>query len=407
MNLREPFDFLSVFKISTRERYDWINPLAMLGLGTIGVFFIYSAQLATGKGQWMLQIVWLAVGALGYCLVALIDYKLWLKYAHWIYVASLVPLLLLWTPLGVTRLGATRWIDFGPFSLQPSEVAKLGVLIMSASLLTRSEIGTIRESLKVIGKLALAAGLPILLILLQPDLGSALVIPPMAFALLYVSNLSQRFFAAALGAFVLLMGVVALDTNRYLHFLEVNNLSPSTDKGAYEPHSLLPLHDYQRNRLLAFIAPERIDPMGISWNLNQSLISVGSGGLAGKGWTEGTQAKLGYLPRAVAHNDFIFSVLAEEKGFLGSISVLALFGVVLWNGVRIAGLARDRFGTLLALGVTVLFAVHVFVNIAMTIGLVPITGIPLPFLSYGGSFALSCCVLQGLVQSVYRFRKEF
>ena len=151
MNLREPFDFLSVFKISTRERYDWINPLAMLGLGTIGVFFIYSAQLATGRGQWMLQIVWLAVGALGYCLVALIDYKLWLKYAHWIYVASLVPLLLLWTPLGVTRLGATRWIDFGPFSLQPSEVAKLGVLIMSASLLTRSEIGTIRESLKVIG----------------------------------------------------------------------------------------------------------------------------------------------------------------------------------------------------------------------------------------------------------------
>ncbi|MGA2443928.1 MAG: FtsW/RodA/SpoVE family cell cycle protein [Opitutaceae bacterium] len=407
MNLREPFDFLSVFKISTRERYDWINPLAMLGLGTIGVFFIYSAQLATGKGQWMLQIVWLAIGALSYCLVALIDYKLWLKYAHWIYVASLVPLLLLWTPLGVTRLGATRWIDFGPFSLQPSEVAKLGVLIMSASLLTRSEIGTIRESLKVIGNLALAAGLPILLILLQPDLGSALVIPPMVFALLYVSNLSQRFFAAVLGAFVLLMGMVALDTSRYLHFLEVNNLSPSTDKGAYEPHSLLPLHDYQRNRLLAFIAPERIDPMGISWNLNQSLISVGIGGLAGKGWTEGTQAKLGYLPRAVAHNDFIFSVLAEEKGFLGSISVLALLGVVLWNGVRIAGLARDRFGTLLALGVTVLFAVHVFVNIAMTIGLVPITGIPLPFLSYGGSFALSCCVLQGLVQSVYRFRKEF
>jgi rod shape determining protein RodA len=147
--------------------------------------------------------------------------------------------------------------------------------------------------------------------------------------------------------------------------------------------------------------------VGIGWNLNQSLISVGSGGFSGKGWTQGTQAKLGYLPRAVAHNDFIFSVLAEEKGFLGSISVLGLFGMVLWNGIRIAGLARDRFGTLLALGVTVLFAVHVFVNIAMTIGLVPITGIPLPFISYGGSFALSCCVLQGLVQSVYRFRKEF
>ncbi|MDD2763082.1 MAG: rod shape-determining protein RodA [Opitutaceae bacterium] len=407
MKLRDPLDFLDIFKTSTRERYDWISPLAILGLGTVGLFFIYSAQLATGRGQWIQQIVWLGAGAVLYCAVALIDYKFWLKYAHWAYVACLVPLFLLWTPLGVTRLGATRWIDFGPFSLQPSELAKLGTLIMSASLLARSEIGTVRDSLAVLGKLALAAGLPILFILLQPDLGSALVIPPMAFALLYVSNLSQRFFLAALGAFALLMGVVALDTYRYLHFLEVNNLSPSTDKGAYEPHGLLPLHDYQRNRLLAFIAPERIDPMGISWNLRQSLISVGSGGFGGKGWTEGTQAKLGYLPRAVAHNDFIFSVIAEEKGFLGSISVLGLFGVVLWNGIRIAGLARDRFGTLLAIGVTVLFAVHVFVNIAMTIGLVPITGIPLPFISYGGSFALNCCVLQGLVQSVYRFRKEF
>jgi rod shape determining protein RodA len=134
---------------------------------------------------------------------------------------------------------------------------------------------------------------------------------------------------------------------------------------------------------------------------------VGSGGLSGKGWTDGTQARLGYLPRAVAHNDFIFSVIAEEKGFLGSITVLSLFGLLLFNGIRIAGLSRDRFGTLLALGVTVLFMVHVFVNIAMTIGLVPITGIPLPFISYGGTFVLSCCLLQGLVQSVYRFRKDF
>jgi len=407
VKLRDPFDFLDIFKVSTRERYDWISPLAIAILGTIGVFFIYSAQLATGRGQWMLQVVWLSVGAVIYVAVALVDYKFWLKYAHWIYAVCIASLPLLWTPLGVTRLGSTRWIDFGPFSFQPSEAAKLGVLIMAASILTHSEIGTVRESMKVLGKLALAAGLPILLILKQPDLGSALVIPVMAFALLYVSNLSQRFFAAALGVFALLMGLVALDTYRYLHFMEVNHLSPSTDKGAYEPHGLLPLHDYQRNRLLAFIAPERIDPIGISWNLNQSLISVGSGGLLGKGWTKGTQAELGYLPRAVAHNDFIFSVIAEEKGFLGSITVLGLFAVVLWNGIRIAGLARDRFGTLLAIGVTALFAVHVFVNIAMTIGLVPITGIPLPFISYGGSFALNCCVLQGLVQSVYRFRKEF
>ena len=153
--------------------------------------------------------------------------------------------------------------------------------------------------------------------------------------------------------------------------------------------------------------PDKVDPMGIGWNSRQSLISVGSGGLVGKGWTEGNQAKLGWLPRAVAHNDFIFSVIAEERGFLGSITVIGLFGVVLWNGLRIAGIARDRFGALLALGVTILMTVHVFVNIAMTIGLVPVKGIPLPFISYGGTFVLSCCLLQGLVQSVYRFRRDF
>ena len=160
---------------------------------------------------------------------------------------------------------------------------------------------------------------------------------------------------------------------------------------------------------MAFVAPETVDPKGtgITYNLNQSLITVGSGGLTGKGWQQGTQAQLGYLPRSIAHNDFIFSVISEELGFVGSITVLGLFGLVLFNGIRIAGLARDRFGTLIALGVTVLFMVHVFVNVAMTIGLVPITGIPLPFISYGGSFVLSCCLLQGLVQSVYRFRKDF
>jgi rod shape determining protein RodA len=228
----------------------------------------------------------------------------------------------------------------------------------------------------------------------------------MVFAMLYVSNLSTRFFAAAVGVFALLVGVVALDTWRYGAFLEENHLTPQAARGKFEPHSFLPLHDYQRERVLSFVAPDKVDPMGIGWNQRQSLISVGSGGLAGKGWTEGTQAKLGYLPPAVAHNDFIFSVIAEEKGFLGSIAVIGLFGVVLWNGIRIAGLARDRFGALLALGVTVLTAVHVFVNIAMTIGLVPVTGIPLPFISYGGTFLLSCCLLQGLVQSVYRFRRD-
>jgi rod shape determining protein RodA len=225
--------------------------------------------------------------------------------------------------------------------------------------------------------------------------------------MLYVSKLSTRFFAAALGAFLLIVSVVAVDTWSYKRFMESHNYSYMNDKGKYEAQTWVPLHDYQRNRIISLIWPNELDPMGVGWNQRQSLISVGSGGLTGKGWTEGTQAQLGYLPRSVAHNDFIFSVIAEEKGFLGSLTVLGLFGLMLFNGIRIAGLARDRFGTLLAIGVTVLFAVHVFWNIAMTIGLVPITGIPLPFISYGGSFVLSCCLLQGLVQSVYRFRKDF
>ena len=410
MNLQSPLESLSVFKVTTREHWDWATPLALVGLAAFGVCFIYSAQLSVHGHNWISQLSFLLMGAGVYVAVSLIDYRFWLSVAHWFYLASLVPLLLVLIPgIGDERFGAQRWLDFGFFSFQPSETAKPAVLLMVASILIRSEIGTIRRSLDVLGKLALAVGLPMFLILLQPDLKSVIVLPPMVFAMLYVSKLSTRFFVGVLAAFVVVLGVVSWDSAGYVKFMEENRLSFLTDKGAYEPHTWVPLHDYQRNRIISFIAPEKIDPKGTEnvWNLRQSLISVGSGGLTGKGWMQGTQAQLGYLPRAVAHNDFIFSVIAEEKGFLGSLTVLGLFGIVLFNGVRIASLSRDRLGTLLAIGVTVLFAVHIFVNIAMTIGLVPVTGIPLPFISYGGTFVLSCCLLQGLVQSVYRFRKDF
>lgn len=408
MKLALPLDSLSVFKTTTRGRWDWINPLAIIGLGIVGVLFIYSAQLSAEGNNWITQLVWLIGGAAIYIVVSLIDYRFWLSVAHWFYLAALLPLFLVLIPgIGSERYGAQRWLDFGFFAFQPSETAKVAVLLITASLLIRSQIGTVRQSLGVLGKLALAVGLPLVLILLQPDLKSAIVLPPMVFSMLFVSKLSARFFAGALAAFLLIVSLVAWDTWRYADFMESNGYSYLRDRGKFEAHTWVPLHDYQRNRIISFVAPDKIDPTGIGWNQRQSLISVGSGGVTGKGWTEGTQAQLGYLPRSVAHNDFIFSVIAEEKGFLGSITVLGLFGLVLFNGIRIAGLARDRLGTLIAVGVTVLFLVHVFVNIAMTIGLVPITGIPLPFISYGGSFVLSCCLLQGLVQSVYRFRKDF
>jgi rod shape determining protein RodA len=379
----------------------------MLLLAVGGVFFIYSAQLNSPMSQWKMQIVWIFVGTVVYLAVSFVDYDIFMKYGHWLYVLTIVLLLAVFA-VGVERDGATRWINFGLFSFQPSEVAKISVMVIVSSILARSEIGKIKESLTALAKVALVVLIPMVLILRQPDLGSSLVLIPMVLGLLYVSNLSMRFFTIVFLSCVLFVGIIMSDVFRYHNYLETNNYSPTSNLGVYQEHSYLPyLKDYQRNRILTFLMPDKVDPKGSGWNLNQSLISVGSGGFKGKGWTEGTQAKLGYLPRSVAHNDFIFSVLAEEKGFLGSITVLSLTGILLLNGVRIASKARDRFGMLLAVGVTTIFTIHAFINIGMTIGLMPITGLPLPFLSYGGSFLLSCCILQGIVQSVYRHRKAF
>ena len=408
MNLRSPLEMVSFFQLTTRERWDIGTPLIIATLSAIGMAFIYSAQFSTTDADWEKQIVWIILGFAIYVASSLVDYRFWLSVNHWFYGICIILLVLVLIPgIGTHAYGARRWLRIGPVGFQPSDPAKVAVLLLTASILMREKVGTVVQSLGVLGKLALAVGVPIFLIQLQPDLKSAIVLPPMVFSMLYVSRLSTRFFVGALGAFLVLISIVAWDSSRYVNFMEENNYSYTRDKGKFESHSWIPFSDYQRNRIISFTNPDKIDPTGISWNQRQSLISVGSGGLFGKGWTQGTQAQLGYLPRAVAHNDFIFSVIAEEKGLLGSFTVLSLFGLMLFNGIRIAGLARDRFGTLLALGVTVLFAVHVFVNIAMTIGLVPITGIPLPFISYGGSFMLSCCLLQGLVQSVYRFRKDF
>lgn len=423
MNLPAPTDYFAVFKPTTRTSWDLLTPLAILCLAGFGIAFIYSAQFSVHhassgllRQEWFKQIIYLGMGGCVYLAVSLIDYRFWLSVAHWFYAACMIPLVIVLLPgvggSAAEKWGASRWIPLGPFgTYQPSETAKIAVLLITASILTHAKIGTVRQSLGTLGKLALAVGAPMFLIYLQPDLKSLIVLPPMVFAMLYVSKLSPRFFVGALGAFLVIVGIVTWDSVRYVRFMDSHDYVYGRDNGKFEREGnpLMPFHDYQRNRILAFAAPEKVDPQGIgvAYNLQQSLISVGSGGLVGKGWTEGTQAQLGYLPRPVAHNDFIFSVIAEEKGFLGSLTVLGLFGIVLFNGIRIAGSARDRLGTLLAIGVTVLFTVHVFVNIAMTIGLVPITGIPLPFISYGGSFVLSCCLLQGLVQSVWRFRKDF
>lgn len=380
----------------------------MLLLACIGILFIYSAQSFIGGGQWKSQIVWLFIGMSVYAAVSFTDYALFMKYSHWLWIMAVVMLVMVkWSPLGVSRYGAERWLNLGFYTFQPVEVAKLAGIVITASILTRSEVGDVKDSLQVLAKMALAISIPFLLILAQPDLGSSMVIPFFVFAQLYASNLSKRFFTTAILLFATLVGAILIDNHNYVKFLDDNDIDPQNINRRYEVTTWFPLKDYQRNRILTFINPDKADPRGTGWNREQSIISVASGGLFGKGVRQGSQAQLGYLPRSVAHNDFIFSVIAEEAGFIGSAVVISLFGIVLANSLRIAGQAKDRFGTLLVLGVVALFSVHVFVNIAMTIGLMPITGLPLPFLSHGGTFMVSCCILLGLVQSVYRYRKDF
>jgi len=396
-----------------RLRFDWVSPLCICLLCSIGVLFIYSAQYTSGDTDWKKQLFWISIGAGTYTFIASVNYKLFLEYAHFIYAAGILGLLLATpiSPISVEMMGARRWVDVGITTVQPTEGAKIGTLIMVASVLARSEIGTVRDSLLVLAKVAAVFLLPMGLIFLQPDLGSSLVFPPMIFALLYVSRLSEKFFLSAFALFAVAVTAVGIDIYGYSKHLEkARQAEAAGNREVIEDYqSLLPIRDYQRNRILTFVAPEVVDPSGTgaSWNAKQAKISAATGGATGKGLFKGTQAQLGYLPQAVAHNDFIFSVIAEETGFLGSAFVVGLFSLMVANGIRIAGLAKDRFGMQLTIGVSVLFLVHFFINIGMTIGITPITGLPLPFLSYGGSFVLSCFILQGLVQSVYRYRKDY
>ena len=396
---------------------DWISPIACLILAITGILFIYSAQSTISDSDWKKQVIWVLIGVALYITVSRINYKFFLRYAHYLYFLGLFGLLLATplSPLSVEMMGARRWVNVGFTSVQPTELAKIGTLIMSASLLARSNLENIKESLVVLLKILLICALPITLIFVQPDLGSTLVFPPMIFSLLFVSKLSKQFFTAAFILFAVAFSVLSLDIYHYSRHLELSqsnsikyNTNDTTLKNS-QYQSLLPLHNYQRNRILTFIAPKVVDPSGTgaSWNANQAKISTATGGLSGKGFLKGTQAQLGYLPKAVAHNDFIFSVLAEETGFIGSTFVIGLFSVIIANGIRISGMARDSFGSQLAMGISVLFLVHMFINIGMAIGITPITGLPLPFLSYGGSFVISCFILQGLIQSIYRYRKDF
>src|SRR5438445_8071364 len=246
--------------------------------------------------------------------------------------------------------------------------------------------------------------LPFLLILKEPDLGSALVLLPTGLVMLFVAGAPRRFLAWLVGG----VGILAA-----LFLVDVLFAPPGW--------WTIKLEEYQRHRLLVYFgadfargdasAVEREHARRMQWEksyqVRQALISVGSGGLTGKGWHKGNQTALGFLPPGAAHNDFIFSVIAEEKGFVGSMLVLTPYGLVLRTGTRIAGQARDRLGKLMAVGVVTLLFSHVFINIGMNIRIVPVTGIPLPLLSYGGSSVLGSLIAMGLLQNIYIYRKPY
>lgn len=396
--------------IERHPRTDWLMLAALAGLMVIGAFFVFSAtmvseaaaQIVWYNQAWVRQILWYALGLGAMTALLLVDYRI---LARWSLVAYAVTILLLIAVLiphvGSTHgWGARRWIDLGPFSLQPSEFAKLSFILAMGNFLSRplDELRSAAVFWKALGLIAL----PFLLILKEPDLGSALIFLPVGLTMLFVGGVPLRYINTLIAVSAVIIALILVDVL----------FAP--------PQWQIKLEEYQKRRLLVYFgldgvprdatpaqrAEARKQQRNHSYNVEQALISVGSGGLVGKGWRDGTQNALGYLPRSVAHNDFIFSVIAEEKGFMGSVTVVALYSVVLFTGLRVAGQARDRLGKLLAVGVVAMLFSHIFINIGMNIRIMPVTGVPLPLLSYGGSSALTSLIAAGLLQNVYRHRRS-
>lgn len=413
-------------------RADKISPLIILALSAFGVAGIYASGSFGGGEEWRKQIIYVLVGLVAYIGVAAVDFRVYRRCANWIYLfgtALLVPIAL----FGFFKIsgfsfihavnGAYRWYFVGSTSVQPSEFAKVSTLIFLAALLAVRPLGALKSSFPTVLKTALATGIPFVLVFVEPDLGSSLVYVPMFFALLFLAGLTSRFFLTLGIAGTVLFSIVAVDLYFYrehvVDYIEARmeatgrvpqNPAAEIRSGenraiwGYEKDSyFFLLKDYQRERLLSFVDPQTIDPNGVgsSWNVRQSLISVGKGGLTGTGFNNGSQAKLGYLPELAAHNDFLFSVIAEEYGFAGCFALVTAYGALLLRTIVIGLRSRDSFGTLLSAGIAVVMTVHVLINIGMNIGIMPVTGLSLPFLSYGGSFVLSCFIVFGLVQSVH------
>jgi rod shape determining protein RodA len=354
------------------KRLDWWLMAAILVLVVLGVLFVYSASYEGENmpvsSDYKKQIVWAVLGICVFLAVALIDYHK-LGTCSWLLYGGALILLVLVLVMGETTGGATRRLSLPGFKIQPSELAKLATLLALARFLSLPS--TDPRRLYVVPVVAVITVVPFILIFIEPDLGTAAVLVPMTACLLFVAGVPLRILC-----FLVVLCLLLL------------------------PVGYLGLDEYQKDRVRVFLEVKQ-DPLDLGWTKRQSQIAVGSGGLTGKGYLAGTQNVLGFIPRNVAPNDFIYSVIAEETGFVGAALVLALYAAVLLCAFRAAMVSRDKLGRLLSVGVATIIFSHVFVNIAMTIGLMPITGLPLPLVSYGGSFMVVTMCGLGIVQSVY------
>jgi rod shape determining protein RodA len=351
-----------------------------VALTIYGLLMVYSAThqgleaLGEDPGHYLKkQVAFLMLGMIVLLVSTVFDYRLVKVYAPFLYGATALLLFLVFTPLGGEAAGAQRWITLLGFQFQPSEVSKIILVAMLAAYLSEIRVyGELR--LEHVWRAAGLAALPMVLVSLQPDIGTSMVFAVILVAVLIVAGAKPKHIGVlALAALIGLFGAFRVGI----------------------------VQDYQIDRLTGFLDPAK-DPDRVGYNKAQSEIAIGAGGLFGSGYGHGTQTNLDFVPEQ--HTDFIFTVVGEEFGFAGAILLLTLYGVLVWRGFRIAMLSRDTFGTLLALGVTSMLALQIFVNIGMTIGIMPITGIPLPFLSYGGTALVTNFLAVGLLLNVHMRR---
>lgn len=382
---------LRVFNWRNLYKIDWLLPLCVLGLAIMGWAILYSASRSSDASYMYMQMTGFAAGLLIAMLIICIDYRFLISLAPLMYIIG-IGLLAAVLLSGYTAKGAERWLALGPIRIQPSEMFKLIMVYMLAWYFTA--LGKRIQKLHWFIFTFIVVGIPIVLILRQPNLGTAACLIPLTFGMLYVAGC--RFWHLAV---VILLGATLIP----VLWWQMHDFDPDAEPSAQQSSSI-GLKHYQKKRIYTFLNPN-YDPQGSGWHTYQSKITIGSGGMSGKGYLQGTQTRLSYLPEH--HTDFIFSLLAEEFGFVGGAVVLGLFLAFLLRGLMYARDCPDMTGTLLATGVVIVLAYHIFVNIAITMGLMPVTGIPLPFLSFGRSFYLTTMAMVGVLLNVPMRRRVF